>query len=424
MATQTSVEQPIILYSTDTIGPIGPRGPSAVSNTPGNLATLGNDFLILVPGPVSGNASPFQVVKGNDTRLSDARVPLPHAATHKSGGTDAIKLDELAAPTDIVTLNASTSAHGLLKKLDNNANHVMNGQGNWVTPAGGGDMAKSDYDVNGDLIVDHAHLADSVSWSGITGAPTRFFPAGVVLPFAGITANVPSGFILCDGSSYPTATYPALFAAIQYSHGGSGANFNVPDMRGYTPVGAGAVATGLTNRAVGTKFGEEKHTLVTAELAAHNHIATQADHTHTLVNNGAHAHNATMPDHQHGLQPFAHTHLDNNGSGHTHGYIYAFGPGGGSGSNAVPVPYKATNVQTDATAISISTYTSPILPTYLSSQWGGQPGFATAAANVPATNTVTASSGAVPAINVQNNGSGTGHNNIQPSLYLNYIISL
>ncbi len=40
--------------------------------------------------------------------------------------------------TDITTSNASTSKHGYLKKLDNNAAHYMDGTGAWSTPAGGG----------------------------------------------------------------------------------------------------------------------------------------------------------------------------------------------------------------------------------------------------------------------------------------------
>lgn len=43
---------------------------------------------------------------GNDGRLSDARTPTAHATTHKSGGGDAIRLDELAAPTATVSFNA------------------------------------------------------------------------------------------------------------------------------------------------------------------------------------------------------------------------------------------------------------------------------------------------------------------------------
>lgn len=74
------------------------------------------------------------VVQGNDSRLGNARNPNAHATSHKSGGTDAIKLDELAAPTDVTTLNASTSAHGLLPKLGGGTTNFLRADGAWATP--------------------------------------------------------------------------------------------------------------------------------------------------------------------------------------------------------------------------------------------------------------------------------------------------
>lgn len=61
-----------------------------------------------------------------------SRSRATHATTHESGGTDPIKLDNLAAPNDNTDLNATTSAHGLLKKLSNVSTEFLNGQGNWV----------------------------------------------------------------------------------------------------------------------------------------------------------------------------------------------------------------------------------------------------------------------------------------------------
>jgi len=84
----------------------------------------------------TGNTN-ITVCIGDDTRLSDARTPTAHATSHKSGGSDAIKLDELAAPTDVTTLDATITAHGLLKKLSNVSTEFLNGLGNWATPAGG-----------------------------------------------------------------------------------------------------------------------------------------------------------------------------------------------------------------------------------------------------------------------------------------------
>lgn len=57
-------------------------------------------------------------------------------------------------------------------------------------------------------------------------------PVGAVTAYASTTA--PKGWLLTDGSSYATTSYPALFAVIGYSYGGSGANFNVPNLLGET----------------------------------------------------------------------------------------------------------------------------------------------------------------------------------------------
>ena len=71
-------------------------------------------------------------VQASDARLIDSRNPNAHATSHKSAGGDSIKLDELAAPNDNTDLNATTSAHGLLPKLDNDVTHVLSGIGTWV----------------------------------------------------------------------------------------------------------------------------------------------------------------------------------------------------------------------------------------------------------------------------------------------------
>lgn len=52
------------------------------------------------------------------------------------------------ALTDITTNNSSTSNHGFLKKLDNNAAHYMDGTGAWSTPPSGGEwtyLSKQSY---------------------------------------------------------------------------------------------------------------------------------------------------------------------------------------------------------------------------------------------------------------------------------------
>lgn len=59
-------------------------------------------------------------------------------------------------------------------------------------------------------------------------------PAGTVAAFAGPTAAIPSGWMLCDGRALSRSQYARLFAAIGTVHGdGDGATtFPLPDYRG------------------------------------------------------------------------------------------------------------------------------------------------------------------------------------------------
>lgn len=55
-------------------------------------------------------------------------------------------------------------------------------------------------------------------------------PIGAILEW--FTETAPDGFMECKGDSLAVASYPVLFSVIGYYFGGSGANFNIPDMRG------------------------------------------------------------------------------------------------------------------------------------------------------------------------------------------------
>lgn len=92
-------------------------------------------------------------------------------------------------------------------------------------------------------------------------------PTGSLLMFAGAAA--PSGWLLCDGAAVSRTTYAALFAAISTTYGvGNGSTtFNVPDLCGRSPLGAGTGA-GLTARTLGAIGGEQTHQLTDAELPA------------------------------------------------------------------------------------------------------------------------------------------------------------
>ena len=110
--------------------------------------------------------------------------------------------------------------------------------------------------------------------SGIQGINT-----GIIIPWG--STSVPSGFLECNGASVSTTTYAALFAVIGYTYGGSGANFNLPDLQDKTvlsrsntkslasTMGANTVAKS------GTVGGSSGCTaLTTAQIPAHAHYGS------------------------------------------------------------------------------------------------------------------------------------------------------
>lgn len=74
---------------------------------------------------------------------------------------------------------------------------------------------------------------------GPSGSP---FGTGFIVQYGSDTP--PAGWLLCDGSSVPRTTYPDLFGVIGTLYGSvDGTHFNVPDLRGRSPVGKGSNAT-------------------------------------------------------------------------------------------------------------------------------------------------------------------------------------
>jgi microcystin-dependent protein len=104
-----------------------------------------------------------------------------------------------------------------------------------------------------------------------------YLPPGAIQDFAMNMA--PSGWLVCDGTSYATSAQSNLFAAIGYTWGGSGANFNVPDFRGTSrrtwDNGKGLDPSRVFGSYQADMFGSHTHT-----QAPHSHTATDSGHTH------------------------------------------------------------------------------------------------------------------------------------------------
>lgn len=136
----------------------------------------------------------------------------------------------------------------------------------------------------------------------LTGVPV--VPTGMVAPFAGSAA--PEGWLPCDGRAVSRTDYAALFAAIGTAYGaGDGAStFALPDLRGRTVAGlddmGGTAAGRLTGRsggvdgaALGGTGGAESHALAEAEIAEHGHGpgSYEGRASGTTESGGAHTHN-------------------------------------------------------------------------------------------------------------------------------------
>lgn len=101
-------------------------------------------------------------------------------------------------------------------------------------------------------------------------------PYGTIIQSAAVV--IPQGWLVCDGSLLSTVTYANLFSVVGYTYGGSGVNFNIPDLRGRAIVGTGS-APGLSARTLGATGGEEKHSLDVTEIPAHNHHIDRASNS-------------------------------------------------------------------------------------------------------------------------------------------------
>lgn len=100
------------------------------------------------------------------------------------------------------------------------------------------------------------------------------------------------GGLLCDGTAYSRTEYATLFDAIgtAYGSGDGSTTFNVPDLRGRMPIGAGtgtgarATAWSLGSQPTSGAGGEQTHTLTASEsgVPAHSHGVNDSGHAHSV----------------------------------------------------------------------------------------------------------------------------------------------
>ena len=252
------------------------------------------------------------------------------------------------------------------------------------------------YSAGGDTISTIDNTMQSLA-QAVEALVDQILPAGTLAPTARGTA--PTGWALCEGQVVAQAgTYAALFAAIgaAYNTGGEGAgNFRLPNMKGKVPVGRDAAQTEFDT--LGEAVGAKTVALTnTAQLPAHTH-------TDGTLASAAHAHGTNLA-----VQPSGdHTHVPG-----TPGYMFVVANG---------------NISTHE----VSSVTSPggLRVPFLSTGSAFSNNNSTAGANsgehahalsggvlADGPHDVSGATGSV--------GSGAAHDNIQPSLVVNYMVKL
>lgn len=225
---------------------------------------------------------------------------------------------------------------------------------------------------------------------------------GMLIPWGGASGGpYPGGWLLCDGSEYPITNYPALYAVIgtMYCPGPcSSVNvFAVPDLRGRTIVHKGGT---VLNTAIATKYGEETHTLSLGELATHNHGGS-------TTGGGAHSHGWWLAT---GMGTHACTNgqpcqCDNGANCATQGYST-----GGYRCDYIPAG-AGYQVQTN------------LMPSDCGNAWTTSDAYMYMNTGYDVTNgAYPADPGGLHSHGIPNAGSGTPHNNIQPSMVMQYLI--
>lgn len=166
----------------------------ASDNYPINELWLGDTAPSVAIGGVwflhSGTGRLIYTGNAGSTPVTVTAAVEAHHTSHESGGGDAIKLDDLAAPDDNTDLNVSTTKHGLAPKAPNDATKFLRGDVTWAVPT----FTETAYDVTSfSFLITNPSAgltnAEVVSAAGVAGSyhtlPTACTVVGIAWQFTG-----------------------------------------------------------------------------------------------------------------------------------------------------------------------------------------------------------------------------------------------
>ncbi len=185
-----------------------------------------------------------QPATGSTLTIDDGFTVHATANATISGTNTGDQTDATLSFTDITTNNSSTSKHGFLKKLNNDATYYMDGSGNWSVPAGGGGSGTVNSGTGGQLTY------YATTGTAVSGNANATISAGALT--LGIATSVLGTLVLSGSTSGSVTIIPQVAAGTW--------NFNLPITAGtagqvLTSQGGGASAMTWTSAGTGTVTG-------------------------------------------------------------------------------------------------------------------------------------------------------------------------
>ena len=156
----------------------------------GSAATMGFDSIVsggcgysvptnstTTPAPSTSCCSASHYENGGDREidvtglsglLADPQTAIAHQTSHQAGGTDALKLDDLATPDDNTDLDANTSRHGLMRKLPGDITKVFRGDGSFGSAVADAEVLVEGTQSAGGHSFDYLHRSKPLFFRAVT----------------------------------------------------------------------------------------------------------------------------------------------------------------------------------------------------------------------------------------------------------------
>ena len=193
-------------------------------NGGGTEGSVGTSWFVLehnLTGALLAANNLSDVASASSARSNIGAAATTHATQHQSGGSDSIKLDDLATPDDNTDLDATTGRHGLLPKLGGGTTNFLRADGSW---AAAGSVLELYKEHKGASYV--APVASGDNSVAIGGSSATAQGAG---SFSFADNAVGDYSVALQGNSYGAASY-AFFGEAQgtasYAFGRGAKSFN------------------------------------------------------------------------------------------------------------------------------------------------------------------------------------------------------